>query len=114
VALPSTEAKLIWPPSEGYTIAFWINHESQSSHTTKDKQARTSKAISVTNIDLRDNRDGEDTLIFTLNSINNKIEVTPWWMQPETCLGNFQVINSGSNSSRSDDALPWSQDLCFI
>ncbi|ELR13959.1 Beige/BEACH domain containing protein [Acanthamoeba castellanii str. Neff] len=85
VALPSTEAKVIWPPPEGYTIAFWLNLTSDGSgaHPTSHGSGKRlrivpGKAVSeshVTNIDLREHKSDEAaTHIFTLNSANKQCQ----------------------------------------
>lgn len=85
VALPSTEAKVVWPPPEGYTIAFWLTLTSDGggAHSTSlgsGKRLRIvpGKAVSeshVTNIDLREHKSDEAaTHIFTLNSANKQCQ----------------------------------------
>src|SRR5690606_28852857 len=89
VALPSTEAKVIWPPPEGYTIAFWLNltsdgsgahspYSSASHGSGKRLRIVPGKAVSeshVTNIDLREHKSDEAaTHVFTLNSTNKQCQ----------------------------------------
>ena len=86
VALPSTEAKVVWPPPEGYTIAFWLNLTADGgggAHSTSHGSGKRlrivpGKAVSeshVTNIDLREHKSDEAaTHIFTLNSANKQCQ----------------------------------------
>lgn len=108
VALPSTEAKVIWPPPEGYTIAFWLNLTSDGSgaHPTSHGSGKRlrivpGKAVSeshVTNIDLREHKSDEAaTHIFTLNSANKQCQT-----EVSTTTALFFVL---LRSSSADDDL---------